>query len=62
MVGIFRVSNPYPSVEFVPQMLTDRGQIWTVRQPIEWDNVMISLKVTTNFGYMAPGLSYSKVN
>ena len=30
----------------------DWGQIWTVRRPIEWVNVMIGEKILTNSGYM----------
>ena len=33
----------------------DWGQIWTVRGPIEWVNVMIGEKILTNSGYMGPG-------
>jgi hypothetical protein len=34
----------------------DWGQIWTVRRPIEWVNVMIGEKILTNSGYMGPGV------
>ena len=30
----------------------DWGQIWTVRRPIEWVNVLIGEKILTNSGYM----------
>jgi hypothetical protein len=33
-----------------------RGQIWTVRRPIEWANVMIGEKILTNSGYMGRGV------
>jgi hypothetical protein len=45
---------PYSPVHFVPQMF-DWGQIWTVRRPIEWVNVMIGENILTNSGYMWAG-------
>ena len=49
VVGLFQCLVPFCLV--VPKMLS-REQIW----PVKWDNVMVSLKVTTNSGYMGPGI------
>jgi hypothetical protein len=46
---------PYSPVHFVPQMF-DWGQIWTVRRPIKWVNVMIGEANLTNSGYMGLGV------
>jgi hypothetical protein len=54
--------NTSPTLAFlrgiglVVGQMFDWGQIWTVRRPIEWVNVMIGEKILTNYGYMGPGV------
>ena len=48
-------TSSYAPVQFILQML-NWGQIWTVRWPVEWYNVVVFQKVLANSGYMRTGI------